>query len=309
MAGVAAVGFETRVNSFTTGDQISPVVAIDATGDYVAVWTSQGQDGSGGGLYAQRYNAAGIAQGGEFKVNSYTTSDQAAPSVAMDAAGDFVVTGQSRYQDGSGYGVYAQRYNAAGTVQGGEFKVNTYSTGQQLFPAVGMDAAGDFVITWSSNGQDGSGYGVYAQRYNSSGAVQGGEFKVNTYTTSNQFSPSIAMDAAGDFVIAFAGGDGCGRGLRDRLDEFWPGWEQLRHLFAAIYRDGRSNRGVRVGGAARRAEWGQIGIVDRPVGRQLFGRPQCGFRRIEQCDQSFELAADALRSGRQQSDHGDCLRI
>lgn len=28
-----------------------------------------------------------------------------------------------------------------------------------------MDSAGDFVVTWESNGQDDSGYGIYAQRY------------------------------------------------------------------------------------------------------------------------------------------------
>ena len=28
-----------------------------------------------------------------------------------------------------------------------------------------MDSSGDFVIAWDSYGQDGSGYGIYAQRY------------------------------------------------------------------------------------------------------------------------------------------------
>jgi hypothetical protein len=32
-----------------------------------------------------------------------------------------------------------------------------------------MDAAGNFVVTWSSYGQDGSGSGIYAQRYNAAG--------------------------------------------------------------------------------------------------------------------------------------------
>ncbi len=35
--------------------------------------------------------------GGEFPVNSYTTSDQREPAIAMDADGDFVVTWSSRY--------------------------------------------------------------------------------------------------------------------------------------------------------------------------------------------------------------------
>ena len=48
------------------------------------------------------------------------------------------------------------------------------------------------------------GWGVYAQRYNSAGVAQGGEFRVNTNTANDQVHASIAMDDAGNFVIAWA---------------------------------------------------------------------------------------------------------
>src|SRR5262249_14175194 len=66
--------------------------------------------------------------GTEFRVNTYTTNDQLAPAVAMDAAGNFVVVWQSNNQGptGSGYDIYGQRYNAAGSAVGNEFRVNTY---------------------------------------------------------------------------------------------------------------------------------------------------------------------------------------
>lgn len=207
----APVGSETLVNSHTAGDQTHPSVAMDNAGDYVAVWTSADQDGSGTGIYAQRFNAAGVTQGSEFRVNTYTTGNQAfvigeqiaETSVAMDAVGAFVVTWQSDGQDGSGTGVYAQRYNAAGIAQGSEFRVNSYTTGDQSVPSVAMDSTGDFVITWQSNDQDGSGLGIYAQRYNAAGVAQGAEFRVNTLTNFDQDNPSVGMDAAGDFVVAW----------------------------------------------------------------------------------------------------------
>jgi hypothetical protein len=127
-------------------------VAMDADGDFVVTWSSHGQDGSYFGVYAQRYNAAGVKQGGEFRVNTTTAGNQLFSQVAMDANGDFVVTIGSVYQ----------RYNAAGVAQGGEFRFTTATAG---WSAVAMDADGDFVVTWSSNGQDGDGWGVYAQRY------------------------------------------------------------------------------------------------------------------------------------------------
>ncbi|MBI1346250.1 hypothetical protein GC163_08160 [bacterium] len=197
-------GSEFRVNTFTTGAQSNHAIAMDTDGDFVVVWASLGQDGDNYGIYAQRYNSQGVAQGSEFRVNSITTGAQNLPKVAMDTDGDFVITWQSNNQDGSGYGIYAQRYNSQGVAQGSEFRVNTITTGSQRDANLAMDDNGDFVITWQSFGQDGSNYGIYAQRYNAQGIAQGSEFQVNTYTTLAQRSPTIAMDADGDFVISWS---------------------------------------------------------------------------------------------------------
>ena len=209
-------GSETRVNTRTANFQASPSVAMDAVGDYVVAWQSLGQDGSGYDIFAQRYNVAGTALGGEFHVNTYTTSNQTFPKVAMDAAGDFVVTWVSFGQIGSSdSNVYAQRYNAAGITQGSEFQVNTSTAGNQLAASIAMDTTGDFVVSWASFGQDGSGYGIYAQRYNTTGMALGGEFQVNSVTASNQTTPSVSIDAVGDFVVAWtsSGQDGNGTGI------------------------------------------------------------------------------------------------
>src|SRR5688572_4970468 len=83
------VGPEVLVSSYTPGAQAAPVMAMDADGDYVIAWTSDGQDGSWSGIYARRYDAAGVPQGGEFRVNTGTTLNETQPAVAMDADGDF----------------------------------------------------------------------------------------------------------------------------------------------------------------------------------------------------------------------------
>ena len=208
-------GSEFQVNTYTTNAQLAPAVAMDGQGGFVITWTSDDQDGSGNGVYAQRYDAAGVAQGSEFQVNTYTTGSQAFPCVAMDLDGDFVICWISSNQDGSNSGIYAQRYNTARVVDGPEFQVNTFTTNYQSTPVIDMDSEGDFVIVWQSYGQDGYGNGVYAQRYNASGAADGPEFQVNTYTNSNQPLPSIGMDSQGNFVIAWvsSGQDGSGSGI------------------------------------------------------------------------------------------------
>jgi hypothetical protein len=40
-----------------------------------------------------------------------------------------------------------------------------------------MDADGDFVVLWHSDGQDGNLWGVYAQRYDAYGQPEGSEFR------------------------------------------------------------------------------------------------------------------------------------
>src|SRR5262249_62354712 len=78
---------EFRVNTYTSGYQSQPRVCRNAAGDFVVVLVSRGQDGSAGGIFGQRYDRVGAAQGGEFQVNDYTTGPQERPAVAWDPAG------------------------------------------------------------------------------------------------------------------------------------------------------------------------------------------------------------------------------
>ena len=197
-----AICGECLVNTYTTNAQENPSIALDADGDFVITWTSSEQDGSGGGIYAQRYLADGTPAGNEFRVNANASNNQSKPDIALDADGDFVITWTSSAQDGSGDGIYAQRFTADGTTAGSEFLVNTVTSMDQSNSSIAMDADGDFVITWTSSTQDGSGFGIYAQRFNADGTAAGNEFVVNSTTTGDQSDSSIAMDAGGDFVIA-----------------------------------------------------------------------------------------------------------
>ncbi|MBX3641429.1 MAG: hypothetical protein KF888_13210 [Nitrosomonas sp.] len=199
----AEVGREFIVNTTTISNQHTPSIAALADGGFVVSWESYGQDGDGAGTYAQRYDASGEAQGAEFLVNTTTASHQMAPSIAALAHGGFVVTWNSYNQDGSGYGVYAQRYDANGIELGREFRVNTATASDQGGLSIAALTDGGFVVTWQSFGQDGDGFGVYAQRYDANGEIQGGEFRVNTMSAGHQSNSSVAALADGGFVVSW----------------------------------------------------------------------------------------------------------
>ncbi|MGL5096730.1 MAG: hypothetical protein ACRDD1_14140, partial [Planctomycetia bacterium] len=202
-----------RANQFQVDTVVpsggAPSVAMSASGAFVVTWTSTGltgQDGSLSGIYARRYNSSGVAQGVEFRVNTFTTNTQTSSSVAMDADGDFVVTWFGFGLNDPSIGIFAKRYSANGVAQGNEFRVNTAVAGFQQLPSVAMNAGGDFVVTWDSRTQDGDQLGISAQQYDAAGAPVGGEFRVNDFTTGVQRNAKAAIDADGDFVIAWESG-------------------------------------------------------------------------------------------------------
>jgi len=212
------VGNEFRVNTYTANEQRYPAVAAADSGSFVVVWESYGQDASVGGVFAQRYDAAGNPIGTEFRVNTYTPNDQRYPAVAEDGAGRFVVVWQSYLQDGSNFGLFGRRYDSLGTALGSEFQVNTYTTSLQTRPAVAADGWGNFVVAWQSNGQDGSSWGAFSQRFNSAGSRVESEFRVNSATASYQTFPAVAADGSGNFVVAWQSyaQDGAGWGVFGR---------------------------------------------------------------------------------------------
>lgn len=206
MLTVLPLADEVRANalSISQSANLNMGVANDADGNYVVVWN--GYNGSNSEIYARLYNASGTALATEFVVNTTTTGVQKTPGVAMDADGNFVVVWVSDGQDGDGYGIYGQRFNAAGAAQGTEFLVNSFTTNDQFQPAVAMDVNGDFVVAWTSFAQDGNQNGVYGRLFSSAGAPQGTEFLVNAdYTTGQQQDPSVDMDDAGNFIIVWDG--------------------------------------------------------------------------------------------------------
>jgi hypothetical protein len=207
---------EFRVNTTSANDQADPAVAMDAEGDFVVTWDSVGQDNDAGGsgtstnIYAQRYNAAGVAQGREFRVNTFQRGNQNTPAVAMDASGNFVVTyqgGGNEENADSSTGVFARRYNAAGTAQeADDFQVNTTVQLNQQNPAIAMLPGTGFVIVWNSAGQEAdamSNTNVYAQRFDTAANKLGGEFRVNTYQASNQRNAAVAADSSGNFTVTW----------------------------------------------------------------------------------------------------------
>jgi Ca2+-binding RTX toxin-like protein len=218
-----------RVNTYTTGDQVYSSVAVAPNGDFVITWDSNGQDGSGFGIYAKRYNAAGVEQPrpgtalvgagpNEFRVNNYTASNQESPKVAMGADGSFIIVFAGVGDSGGAntdHGIYGMGFLANGTpVAPHDLRFNSYSDNEQTNPSVAIAPDGSFVVAWQSLGQDGSDYGIFAKRYDSTftalprpdTAIPGlgaEEFQVNSWAPNREAHPAVAIAANGTIVITW----------------------------------------------------------------------------------------------------------
>lgn len=150
---------EIRVNSITAGDQQFQTVDMAPDGRFVVAWNS-----ADGDVHARTFDAAGSPTSAEFTANTYTNNLQVSPVVAVEDDGSFTIVWASDRQDGSGLGIYGQRFHADATPDGCEFHVSTTTASAQEIPAIATMGDGKrMVVAWTSNLQDGSGRGVFAQ--------------------------------------------------------------------------------------------------------------------------------------------------
>ncbi len=199
-----STGGEFIVNSTTAGDQQAVDVAMAPSGERVVVWQSKDQDGSGQGIYLQRFSKEGLVVGLETRVNTTTSGDQTAPSVATARDGSFVVAWSSVNGNSPANGIHAQRFGADGSRIGGETRVSSW-VGSTGAPSVAIDAVGNFVVAWHSDGQDGDDLGIQARRFAANGLALGGEFRVNSTTADDQSAPAVAMGDGGAFIVTWQG--------------------------------------------------------------------------------------------------------
>ncbi|MEM9162927.1 MAG: calcium-binding protein [Cyanobacteria bacterium P01_F01_bin.4] len=211
---------EKPVNTVTDGDQRDLDIGMDDIGNHVIVYESIGQDGSGSGIFARRFDDFGNALAPEFQVNLTTEEDQSNPAVAMsgqrfaivwDDETDHPHPNNPDDEDASKQGVFGSLYNADGEVVVSEFRVNTTVKNAQHNPEIAMAQNGDFVVVWQSQDQAQflSRSDIVAQRFDSNGNPIGEEILVNQDAIDGD-QENIAVDMAdnGDFVVVWESNNG-----------------------------------------------------------------------------------------------------
>ena len=187
-----------------TGDQSYPIIVSDGSGGAIITW----QDFRGGtrDIYAQKTNSSGVVQwtANGITICTEATSDQYSPTIVSDGSGGAIITWDD-YRNGTS-DVYAQKINSSGAVQwtaDGE-ALCTEATSDQYSLAIVSDGSGGAIIAWRDLRSGPSTSDIYAQKINSSGAVQWTTNGAAICTaTGTQYNLTIASDGSGGAIITW----------------------------------------------------------------------------------------------------------
>lgn len=201
-ANGAPKGPSFRVNDTAAGDQITPAVAMDTTGNFVVTWTDPRSGDPA--IYLQRYSARGAPVGGNVQVNAGGAYSRGSSDVFLHDDGSSVVV----WRDARNAGlddIYLQRVDADGNPSGGHVEVSTHP-GQETAatrPVVAGAENGDFLVCW----QFISGAGVtntFGRLFDATGAVRKDLFVVNETEGGYSHShPHVSANPAGGWGVAW----------------------------------------------------------------------------------------------------------
>ena len=194
-----------------------PALASLSDGGYLLVWPERQSNGSGDdhNLFAQRFDAKGVAVRAVQQINSITLSSFLFSTIAAAglADGGYAVTWVTPRTANTSPDIYARRFDTEGAACpcGPEKRVNTFADSLNLAlrssSAVAALADGGYLVTWVSIGQGGfEGSALYAQRYGANNSPIGSETLLTPDTSGDLLgvsAPAVAGLTGGGYAITY----------------------------------------------------------------------------------------------------------
>lgn len=143
-------------------------LALNDLGEFIVTWASPfpPEPGAGSNILMRRYNGDGTPKAGAEQVNAAGTGIHRESQIGLANDGSFTVAWERLTESQNNAEVFWRSFRPDGTpVTDFHQRANTFTTGFQDDPALSVRADGGFVVAWESQKQDGSGDGIYAQRF------------------------------------------------------------------------------------------------------------------------------------------------
>jgi len=202
-AGLAGAD-EFQANVRTAGNQCHPVIAVDADGRSVLVWSSYfSSGGRSNDIVGRCFDPNGSPAGDEFQLNATGAGNQTEPAVAIDGDGFLFAAWQGPGVDGD-EDIFARVFDPNGQPLTDESAVNIDPAGRQLYPSVAASESGTFIVVWERRRVDEIGEisSIYGQRFDANGMPMGDERLIDDGVWDCRY-PDVAMDRAGNFAVVW----------------------------------------------------------------------------------------------------------
>lgn len=174
-------------------------------------------------VFLQRVDSEGRKVGEEILVNQYTSYNQRTPAVGVLKDGNIVVTWVCEFPASSDWranfrvDLMGRLFSAQGEPVGDEFHVSGSDVLVQANPTLVRNGSG-FMVLWSQQeGSASGGWDIYARSFTATGEASGASFRVNEYTTGDQFAPKAVAHGNLHWVVwTSMGQDGSREGVYAR---------------------------------------------------------------------------------------------
>ena len=212
------------INESTQHDQKDVSLASNKNDLVVAAWISEGQDGELTGVFARFFEADGFPLTSEFQVNSVYTHLQEEVKVKVGQNDVVAFVWESYWiEKMTSGGISARLFDKWGHPLTSEFQVNQISLGFQGNPDLALDQLNNLVVVWESYLWGEQGVDIFLRKFDSQGNPLIDEIVVNEYQQGDQFSPCLALDKEGNFIVIWnsLSGESGVSGLYVRLFNKW----------------------------------------------------------------------------------------
>ncbi len=189
-----------NISSSTSQGVRSASIRMNENGSFVIVWDS-GQYFDEAEIFFQRYDSTGTKLGDFIKVTNNASAFKGKWAITSDRNNKYVFIWLDKYIGQNR--VFYQFYSTNGIKIGETQRLDSDNLDMihQSQPVVAICKNNSFTTAWVDyrNGHS----DIFCQRYDSLGSKLGDNYRVNDSEKGSRGNPSIAMDADGNFIIAW----------------------------------------------------------------------------------------------------------
>ncbi|MFH1786223.1 MAG: Ig-like domain-containing protein [archaeon] len=209
--GNVSWGNDTKLTSNTALSEY-PVIATDQYGNVHVAW--QDYRDVYGRIYYKKLDNTGTNLTGDVRVSDIVNYNALGPSLALDSSGNAHITWYDKRNGASGwfYDIYYTKINGAtnATIVNDIYLTNThlvYMYQPNYIPkrGVALDSSGNVHVVWGGDKRNtGEYYEIYYKKLDNTGSTLVPDTRLtNNPANHYSFSPSLAVDAAGNVHVAW----------------------------------------------------------------------------------------------------------